>query len=66
VITFNFDRSFEYRLFRMLRGSYGLDDNQAGKLCAVVPVLHIHGSLGDHTGVLPLYSKPTAADRQFG
>ena len=46
VITFNFDRSFEYRLFLMLRGSYGLSDLDATKLCTSVPVLHVHGSLG--------------------
>ena len=44
IITFNFDRSFERRLFLMLRGTYGLDDLEAGKLCAAVPVLRTRQS----------------------
>jgi len=44
VINFNFDRSFEYRLFLMLRGFYG--ESEAFQLCASVPVLYVHGSLG--------------------
>ena len=50
VITFNFDRSFERRLFLMLRGTYGLGDTEAGKLCVAVPVFHVHGSLGGRHG----------------
>lgn len=46
VITFNFDRSFERRLFLMLRSYYGISDLEATKLCAAVPVLHLHGRLG--------------------
>jgi hypothetical protein len=46
VVTFNFDRSFERQLFLMIRASYGISDEDAGKLVAHVPVLHVHGSLG--------------------
>ena len=46
VITFNFDRSFERRLFLMLGAYYGVDDNAAAQLRFAVPVLHLHGSLG--------------------
>jgi hypothetical protein len=46
VITFNFDRSFERRLFRSLKANYALSDAEAGELTAVVPVMHIHGQLG--------------------
>jgi hypothetical protein len=47
VITFNFDRSFEYRLFLTVRGSYGLADQHAAELATTVPVLHVHGCLGE-------------------
>jgi len=46
VITFNFDRSFEYRLFLMVRASYGLSAEDAGRLVAAIPVFHVHGALG--------------------
>src|SRR5439155_6015975 len=46
VITFNFDRSFERRLFVLLRAYYGVSDDVAGRLRAAIPVLHLHGQLG--------------------
>jgi len=46
VITFNFDRSFERKLFRMLKSAYSLDDPTASELVTAIPVLHIHGRLG--------------------
>jgi hypothetical protein len=46
VITFNFDRSFERRLYMMLSASYGLDDKDAATLASSVPILHMHGQLG--------------------
>lgn len=54
VITFNFDRSFERKLFLMIRGSYGLSDERAAEVCRSVPVLHMHGMLGE-----PKWLKPT-------
>jgi hypothetical protein len=44
IINFNFDRSFEYRLFIMLRGFYG--EAEALQLSASVPILYVHGNLG--------------------
>jgi hypothetical protein len=46
VITFNFDRSFERRLFLALKASFNLSDADAAGLGAHVPVLHLHGQLG--------------------
>lgn len=46
VVTFNFDRSFERRLFLMVRATYGLSDTDAAELARSVPVLHLHGHLG--------------------
>ena len=48
VITFNFDRSFERRVFLAVRASYGLGDADALALSQkVIPVLHVHGDLGE-------------------
>jgi hypothetical protein len=46
VVTFNFDRSFERRLFLMIRNTYTLDDGRAALLAASIPVTHVHGQLG--------------------
>jgi hypothetical protein len=46
VVTFNFDRSFERQLFLMIRGTYGVSDDEAARLVGTIPILHIHGSLG--------------------
>jgi len=46
VITFNFDRSFERRLFLLLRDGYGLSDHDAGATRGAIQVLHLHGRLG--------------------
>src|SRR5207247_4871574 len=47
VVTFNFDRSFERRLFRALKAGYGIADQDVPHLAKSVPVWHIHGKLGD-------------------
>lgn len=46
VITFNFDRSFERRLFLALENAYGIQAKEAGILRGSIDVLHMHGSLG--------------------
>lgn len=47
VITFNFDRSFERRMFLAVQGNYSLTGEQSAELCfESMPVLHIHGDLG--------------------
>jgi hypothetical protein len=45
-VTFNFDRSFERRLYTMLLASYGVPASEAAALASSIPVLHMHGRLG--------------------
>jgi hypothetical protein len=51
VVTYNYDRSFERYLTNVLANTYPdfeEDEKAAGALAAeVVPVVHLHGSLGD-------------------
>jgi len=48
VITFNFERSFERRMFLNMRANYDMDDVSALTSCeTTVPVLHFHGDLGE-------------------
>ncbi len=53
VVTFNFDRSFERRLYTTLLASYGLDQGAAASLAATVPILHMHGQLGSERWLKP-------------
>jgi len=47
VITFNFDCSFERKLFSTVRSAFGVARESALNLCEqTVPVLHIHDDLG--------------------
>jgi hypothetical protein len=46
IITFNFDRSFERRLFLAVQANYNLGAKDARDLCKCVPILHMHGDLG--------------------
>ena len=46
VVTFNFDRSFERRLFLALKANYNRSDEDTANLASTVPVFHIHGQLG--------------------
>jgi hypothetical protein len=45
IITFNFDRSFEWRLARVLRATYGVNLDEAVTLGASIEVIHVHGQL---------------------
>lgn len=67
VVTFNFDRSFERKLYLMLQASYGLAQQNTVKLARAIPILHMHGRLGvehwlDPTG--RLYG-PSSTIREF-
>lgn len=59
VITFNFDRSFERQLFRMLKASYGLSEAEATDLRRCIEVLHIHGRIGSEKWCDPREQKPS-------
>jgi hypothetical protein len=45
-LTFNFDRSFEYAVFKALRASYRLTGPAAAHLLKSLSITHVHGSLG--------------------
>lgn len=45
VITFNFDRSFEWRLEKVLCATYDITAEEARKLASSIPVVHVHGEL---------------------
>ncbi len=62
VITFNFDRSFERRLFLMLRHAYGVSDAVAAEARSRIDVLHLHGALG-REGWLP---DEASGGREYG
>jgi hypothetical protein len=55
IVTFNFDRSFEWRLARMLHGTYdGMTAEEATDLAASIGIVHIHGQLaGDPPSLAP-------------
>ena len=46
IITFNYDRSLEYSLFKGLSASFGLSDADVIELLEAVPIVHVHGLLG--------------------
>jgi hypothetical protein len=46
VITFNYDRSFEYYLFVALKNSYGKSDDEVARKLDKIPIVHVHGQLG--------------------
>jgi hypothetical protein len=47
VLTFNYDRSFEFALFNAIKYSYTLSDQDAQKLMTTgLRTLHLHGDLG--------------------
>jgi len=53
VITFNYDRSFEQYLFTCLKNDYGDSDDETANALRSIPIVHLHGSLGN----LPSLSK---------
>lgn len=47
VITFNYDRSLEYSLFRSLQSAFGLPADEAAQTLQSIPIIHVYGQLGD-------------------
>ena len=47
VVTFNYDRSFEAALFLAVQNAYGLDEAECRKYVEGIPIIHVHGKLGD-------------------
>lgn len=60
-ITYNYDRSLEYCLFRAIRSRYGLSDSDAAQAANRFQIIHIHGQVGGlpewHQPELNPYSK---------
>jgi len=46
IITFNYDRSLEYYLFRSIKSSYGKSEDECVIKLNKIPIIHVHGSLG--------------------
>lgn len=46
VITFNYDRSFEYYFFETVKSAYGVGDEEAADLVEGFGVIHFYGLLG--------------------
>lgn len=47
VITFNYDRSLEYFLFRSLQNAFDLSVDEASQdLRSTIPIIHVYGQLG--------------------
>ena len=53
ILTFNYDRSLEHYLFTALVNSYGKPGDECVKKLTAVPIIHLHGDLGE----LPYLSK---------
>jgi hypothetical protein len=47
IVTFNFDRSFEWVLFSRVRAQFGLTDSAARELATELRLHHAHGLLGE-------------------
>jgi hypothetical protein len=46
VITFNYDRSLEWYLFRSFRATFNLNDSEAWKRVQQIKIVHVYGDLG--------------------
>lgn len=47
VITFNYDRSFEFYFWRAFRSTFKLNEAQADEMLARIKVLHVYGHCGE-------------------
>jgi len=47
VITYNYDRSLEHFLFTALQIRYNKSDSEIAQLLKNLPIIHLHGKLGD-------------------
>ena len=50
IITYNYDRSFEYFMLRAIKGTYRPAEKNCVTLLHTIPILHLHGQLGQLTG----------------
>ncbi len=54
-ITFNYDRSLEFFFQRSLMNYFGIDKNKANRIIEKIPIIHVHGMLGEFTDGHPYY-----------
>lgn len=47
IITFNYDRSIEHYLFTALKNTYGKSDEDCAAKIKNIPIIHVHGKLGE-------------------
>ncbi len=45
IVTFNYDRSFEYFLWYALQEKYSISGEQAAQLISMIEIIHVHGQL---------------------
>lgn len=45
IVTYNYDRSLEFFLWKALENSFGMTPEDAGELLEAIPILHLHGCL---------------------
>jgi len=51
IITFNYDRSLEAYLHAALQNRFRLDEAAAAEVLAALPIIHVHGILGDYPAI---------------
>lgn len=61
-ITFNYDRSLKYYFFTSLKNSYGKTDQEIYEKVKKIPIIHLHGKLGD----LPWEAKSETKSISYG
>lgn len=51
ILTYNYDRSLEYYFLTAIKNSYGTTIDQAAENLKMIPIIHLHGQLGQLTGL---------------
>jgi len=47
ILTFNYDRSFEQCMLKYVQSDYGKTFQQAESILSSIPIIHLHGKLGE-------------------
>lgn len=61
IVTFNYDRSLETYLHTALQARFDMDERDASALLNGLPIVHVHGILGEYPAV-PYQSHGSAAE----
>jgi hypothetical protein len=49
IVTFNYDRSIDFRLHKYVECQFGIPTDEAWKvLTDAIPIVHVHGTLGEY------------------